>query len=439
MRREVLWACGIYKFFSQDWVLQDLDLHFYAGERVWLCGSPGSGKGVLARLLTGNLQPDGGEIRIDGNPVSIFPAFHAQRLGIRYVGMDSRLVQSLTLGENICLPRLPAACAGHYSQKARLFAEDMCRQFEITLDLDRPVRSLTLFEVLQAECLRALRQRARFIVFDRVFSPLSIEEQAGFLRLLERLKEYGICSLIVTAGTIPAFSADRILIMDGGRVTADLPPQLFPGWLAKTASDIPTPIQPMPSAEKAGQFLLEPPEGERITVPLGAVTGLLCKSPERYRWYEDTASVRPGGWGQGISGLSWVQLQTGYFPDLSILENLMMAAAGERPLAERLYLKLFRNFIWKEFSGWIPIDQKRWKEPLRHFGKREIEQVILHRQLLGPARILVLFGAADSGGTDVQARFSAFLDHAEKLKKHVMLVGRNRNSLESICTQLREI
>ena len=211
MRREVLWARGIYQIFSQDRVLQDLDLHFYAGERVWLCGPLGSGKGVLARLLTGNLQSDGGEIRIDGNPVGIFPAFHAQRLGIRYVGMDSRLVQSLTLGENLCLPRLPAACAGRYSQKTRFFAEDMCRQFEITLDLDRPVRSLTLFEVLQAECLRALRQRARLIVFDRVFSPLSIEEQAGFLRLLERLKEYGICSLIVTAGTIPAFSADPCL------------------------------------------------------------------------------------------------------------------------------------------------------------------------------------------------------------------------------------
>ncbi len=439
MKQEILWVRRLSKGFSQDWTLQETDLHLYAGELVWLCGTMGSGKSVLARLLTGYLQPDGGEFQIDGKTVELFPPFHAQRMGIRYVGTENCLVKTLTLGENLCLPRLPAACAGQYLRKTRFFADELCRQYGIPLDLNRPVRSMTLFETLQAECLRALRQRARLIVFDRVFSPLPTEEQAGFLRMLRILKENGVCALLITAGTVPVGSADRILVMDGGRIASDLPPQLFAGWISKTEAQPPLRIQAATSDEKNQPLSIATPEGGRITVPLEPVTGFICKSPERYRWYEDVASGCPGGWGHGISVLSWAQLQTGYFPDLSVLENLMMAAVGGRPLADRLYLKRFRNFIRKEFGGWIPIDPERWKEPLRHFGKREIEQVILHRQLLGPAQVLVLFGAVESGDLDVQDRFSAFLEHAKKFRKPVILVGRNDRALKSICIRLWKI
>src|SRR3954452_23492999 len=77
----VLEAVGLVKRYGPVTALAGVDLTLWPSEIVALVGDNGAGKSTLVSCLTGLIQPDAGEIRLRGKPVTIPTPHHAQRLG----------------------------------------------------------------------------------------------------------------------------------------------------------------------------------------------------------------------------------------------------------------------------------------------------------------------------------------------------------------------
>src|SRR6187455_3288371 len=91
----------IRKSFGGTKALSDASLSLHAGEVTALIGENGAGKSTLVKILCGFHQPDGGEIRLDGESVHIANAIEARRLGISVVHQECVVFDNLSVAENI--------------------------------------------------------------------------------------------------------------------------------------------------------------------------------------------------------------------------------------------------------------------------------------------------------------------------------------------------
>ena len=101
----VLEARGLVKRFGQVVALDGADFELHAGEILAVIGDNGAGKSTLIKALSGALQPDHGEIRLDGEPVRFRSPGDARRAGIETVYQDLAVAPSLDIASNIFLGR----------------------------------------------------------------------------------------------------------------------------------------------------------------------------------------------------------------------------------------------------------------------------------------------------------------------------------------------
>ena len=94
---------GISKAFPGVQANDCVDLELYPGEVLALLGENGAGKSTLMNMLCGLYRPDAGEIEVRGRRVSIGGPRDSQALGIGMVHQNFKLVDSMTVLENIIL------------------------------------------------------------------------------------------------------------------------------------------------------------------------------------------------------------------------------------------------------------------------------------------------------------------------------------------------
>ena len=92
---------NISKSFEVVKALQDVSLEFNEGEVHAICGENGAGKSTLMNILTGNIQPDAGDILLNNQKVIIQNNQHARSLGINIVYQERSLTDGLSVAENI--------------------------------------------------------------------------------------------------------------------------------------------------------------------------------------------------------------------------------------------------------------------------------------------------------------------------------------------------
>src|SRR5688500_19224094 len=97
---------GIGKTFGAIRALTDVSCTFYRGEIHALMGENGAGKSTLMKILSGAYQADpGGEIRINGQPITIDGPLTARHHGISIIYQELSLAPNLTVAENMLLGR----------------------------------------------------------------------------------------------------------------------------------------------------------------------------------------------------------------------------------------------------------------------------------------------------------------------------------------------
>ncbi|MFC1466874.1 MAG: sugar ABC transporter ATP-binding protein [Candidatus Brachytrichaceae bacterium NZ_4S206] len=207
----------ISKRFDATQALNDVSLALHPGEVHALLGENGAGKSTLIKIMTGIHQPDAGEILLDGRPVQIRNAMHAQSLGIVAIYQEPMVFPDLTVAENIFIGHAERNPFMRWGQMYR-DARDILTRLDVKLDVRMPARGLTLAAQQAVEIAKAISLKARVLIMDEPTASLSAHEVEQLFKLVNTLREQGVAILFISHRLDEVFSiADRVTIFRDGQ------------------------------------------------------------------------------------------------------------------------------------------------------------------------------------------------------------------------------
>jgi fructose transport system ATP-binding protein len=230
----ILEARGLYKRYGQVVALDGADFELYPGEIVAIIGDNGAGKSTLIKALSGALQPDDGEIRLDGQHVRFRTPADARRAGIETVYQDLAVAPSLDIASNIFLGREaryrgPLGLGLRLLDKRRMRREASTHLAELRIGIQSisvPVESLSGGQRQGVAVARAAKWARRLAIMDEPTAALGVNETRQVLDQILRVRERGLPVIIISHDMPHVFElADRILIMRLGKRVAVVTPQ----------------------------------------------------------------------------------------------------------------------------------------------------------------------------------------------------------------------
>jgi ABC-type sugar transport system ATPase subunit len=223
----LLAAHGIDKSFGENRVLRSVEFSIDGGEVVGLLGENGAGKSTLMHTLSGALQPDAGEIRIDGGTVRFHSVADGMRAGIRFVHQELSIVGALSVAENIFLGDMPTTRRGFVDFRAMREAAMRALLSIGASDLDtrREAGGLRPGEQQLVEIARAVWHAPRLLIMDEPTSSLTPPEAARLLDCVRKTAAAGAAVIFITHRLSEALQAcDRLVILRNGEIVAERDP-----------------------------------------------------------------------------------------------------------------------------------------------------------------------------------------------------------------------
>ncbi len=203
-------------------VLSGVDFEVATGGLVALAGENGAGKSTLVRCIAGDAIPDSGDVALDGVRVRSNAA--AASAGLVVVWQDAALCDNLDVASNLFLGRE----RGRWftaDAKNTLAAKAILASYGIKLDSSRRVRTLSAGQRQLVAVVRAIQARPRLLVLDEPTASLGVQEARQVEELIMKLNAEGTTILLVSHDVDQVFHlADRILVLHGGCIAADLSP-----------------------------------------------------------------------------------------------------------------------------------------------------------------------------------------------------------------------
>jgi rhamnose transport system ATP-binding protein len=213
---------GIRRSFGGLQALSNVSLSLYPGEIVGLLGENGAGKSTLVKILTGVLEPDGGQILVDGVVQRISNPRVARELGISATYQEPAVFPDLDVAENVFAARQPTRrgvvnWGEMYQRTDEVFAE-----IGIKLDSHTPVYQLGIADRQLIEIAKSLISGARVLILDEPTSVLSSREVDSLFTLLNSLRARGI-SLVFVSHKLDEVTAltDRVVVLRDGAFVAE--------------------------------------------------------------------------------------------------------------------------------------------------------------------------------------------------------------------------
>jgi len=203
--------------------LREVDFELDAGEVMALLGENGAGKSTLVKILAGIVQPDAGEITIDGQPSDLGTPARSLAAGIAVVQQELSLVPTLSAAENVFLGggRFQGAWT-----RARLVRAARPYLEQVGLGELEPaalVESLTVAERQLVEIARLIARDARILILDEPTAALSDVEIARVKGVVRSLVGPRRAVIYVTHRLSEVFEiADRVTVLRNG---AGQPPE----------------------------------------------------------------------------------------------------------------------------------------------------------------------------------------------------------------------
>ena len=208
---------GVTKSFGEHTVLHGIDLDIPAGQFVAIVGRSGCGKSTLLRLLAGLDQPTAGHIQIDGQTAGW--ADH-----VRLMFQEPRLLPWQRVAANVEVG-LSHASAG--ANRRRQALEALNQVGLSTREAAWPA-ILSGGQKQRVALARALVSHPRILAFDEPLGALDALTRIEMQALIEQVwQDKGFTAIVVTHDVTEAVAlADRILVLDAGRVAMDVPVDL---------------------------------------------------------------------------------------------------------------------------------------------------------------------------------------------------------------------
>jgi ABC-type sugar transport system ATPase subunit len=226
----LLQAVNLTKSFGGLVAVDCVSINIFPGEVVGLVGDNGAGKSTLIKMVSGVYQPNDGEIRFEGKPVSFSGPREARDMGIETIYQDLALAENLDAPSNIFLGReMKRAYIGGVIHtldrgKMRDEATKVLARLDIRIpSLSQQIRNLSGGQRQSVAIARTIYWNAKMVIMDEPTAALGVTEQRKVLRLVRTLAEQGVPVIIISHNMQDVFAvSDRIVVMRRGMKVGEL-------------------------------------------------------------------------------------------------------------------------------------------------------------------------------------------------------------------------
>ncbi|HEY2489106.1 MAG TPA: ABC transporter ATP-binding protein [Streptosporangiaceae bacterium] len=334
---------GITKRFGSLVANDHIDLTVEPGEIRALLGENGAGKTTLMNVLIGLVQPDAGEIRVDGKPVVIHSPKDAIAARIGMVHQHFMLVPVFTVAENVTLGLEPTRALGLLDRRrARSDVRKLSERYGLQVDPDAYVEDLPVGVQQRVEIIKTLMREASVLILDEPTSVLTPGETDDLFRIMRELRAGGR-SIVFISHKLKEVQAiaDTITIIRRGKVVGERPPTATDTELAALMVGRPVQLRVSKAPAQPGDVALD-------------VRGLTVPGEHEAPAVDDVSfQVRAGE----ILGLAGVQ-GNGQTELIEAVMGLRPAIAGSVLLAGRDISHATPRDRLRAGVGYIPEDRK---------------------------------------------------------------------------------
>ncbi|MDX1592813.1 MAG: ABC transporter ATP-binding protein [Gammaproteobacteria bacterium] len=207
----------VHAYYGESYIVQGVSFNIREGEIVAFLGRNGAGKTSTLRSIARVDSPElrHGEIWLDHKPLHEMSAHEAARNGLGLVPEDRRIIQGLTVEENLQLAQIAPPVGWSIERLYDLFPRLAERR-------NQEGTTLSGGEQQMLAVARALARDVKVLLLDEPYEGLAPVIVQEIERTLEQIKELGMTTVIVEQNAIAALHlADRALILDMGRIVFD--------------------------------------------------------------------------------------------------------------------------------------------------------------------------------------------------------------------------
>ena len=212
---------GLVKRFGARTVLDGVELNVRAGEYVAVIGESGSGKSTLLNMIAGLDRPDAGRVAIDKADLATLDdadRTRVRRRSLGFVFQSFHILPHLTVEQNV---ELPLVLLGIEREERAPRVQDLLTAVGLGDRTASMPRELSGGELQRVAVARALVHRPALVLADEPTGNLDADTAQTVLDLLAReVHGHGAGGVLVTHSEAAARSADRILVLDHGRLRA---------------------------------------------------------------------------------------------------------------------------------------------------------------------------------------------------------------------------
>jgi D-xylose transport system ATP-binding protein len=255
----ILQMTGINKSFGPVHVLHDVDFAVYPGEVTALVGDNGAGKTTLVKCVSGIYAVDSGEIRFNGQPVTVHGPRDAADLGIEVVYQDLALCDNLDIVQNMFLGREQRKGGlldeGEMERRAR----DVLASLSVRTvkSVRQVVSNLSGGQRQTVAIAKSVLWNSKVVLLDEPTAALGVAQTEQVLALVRRLADAGLGVVLISHNMNDVKQvSDRIAALYLGRLAAEV-----------KASDVTTAqVVELITTGRSGDIGLRPSEAAASTI-----------------------------------------------------------------------------------------------------------------------------------------------------------------------------
>ncbi|MEV7006726.1 sugar ABC transporter ATP-binding protein [Streptosporangium sp. NPDC051022] len=422
---------NVQKSFPGVRALKDVSLAAHPGRVHALLGENGAGKSTLIKVASGALQPDDGQILLNGEPVRLTPR-SAKAAGLRVLHQERQIALTRSVAENVLLDLPTRGRFGLVTARgmAREAAERLAR---VGADLDpyAPAWTLTVAQLQLLELARAVCADARCIIMDEPTASLHRAEIEQLFSVVRQVRDSGIAVVYIShhLDEVMELADDYTVLRDGSKVAGGLVSDVTTGQLVShmfgdevslrredvheggtVAGDVAIELDRVSFGGAVRSVSLKARRGEVLAVT-GAVgcgsrelahlmAGALKPTSGTVRILGASRANRRAAARAGVGFLPADRKREGLMLDRSIVDNALLAENGitRAPLFDPL--SAARRTA--DVCGRLSVKLSDVRAPIRGLSGGNQQKVILARWLRVDSQVLIL--DEPTAGVDIPSK-----------------------------------
>lgn len=219
----LLEASGVSKAYPGVVALDRVSMRLGKGEILAIIGENGAGKSTLMKSLAGIVQPDAGEVRIDGQPVHLGGVHDAIRHGVALIHQELNLADNLDIAGNIYLGREPTRFGLLDRGEMVRGAQQALADIGLDLPVTTPVAGLSTGRQQMVEIAKAISTNARVLIMDEPTASLSEQETRRLYEVVTRLAGRGVGVIFISHRLAEVKKlAHRVTVLRDGKNAGEL-------------------------------------------------------------------------------------------------------------------------------------------------------------------------------------------------------------------------